>query len=132
MSDLARNAEEVLSDLANLKSVRLAVPKQAKFSRGDVVNAFASAFELIGGTTRLALWANDNPGDFYKLFGKLLPSATQVELTSRPPGDVKSYSTAELEQMLRENRSHSADVIELSEYQSHGLDIEAMYENGSE
>lgn len=116
MSELARTAEETLSGLADLRSVRLAVPKNARFSRSDVVSAFQSAFELIGGTTRLALWANDNPTEFYRLFGKLLPSATQVELTSKPPGDVKSYSTEELEQMLREHRSEGAEVIDLEEY----------------
>jgi hypothetical protein len=30
---------------------------------------------MIGGVDRLALWADQNPGDFYKLFGKLMPPA---------------------------------------------------------
>ena len=102
--NLARTAEDILSGLSELNSVQLRMPKTAKFSRADVVNAFSSAFELIGGTTRLALWANDNPGEFFKLFGKLLPSSSQVELVGRPlsDDDLKKYTTAELRQMYQE------------------------------
>lgn len=45
------------------------------FSRQDVVNSFARAFEMIGGVQRLALWANQNPDKFYPLYSRLLPSA---------------------------------------------------------
>jgi hypothetical protein len=48
------------------------------FSRNDVVNAFTSAFEIIGGINRLALWANANPDKFYPLYSKLLPATTQL------------------------------------------------------
>ena len=44
------------------------------FNRMDVVNAFQQAFDMIGGTTRLTLWANENPADFYRLYAKLMPS----------------------------------------------------------
>ena len=50
--------------------------KDATFSRQDVINAFATAFELIGGVTRLTIWADQNPGEFYRLYSKLLPSTT--------------------------------------------------------
>lgn len=52
--------------------------KRAKdgFSRQDVVDAFQSAFEIMGGTTRLALWANHNPDKFFPLYAKLLPSTS--------------------------------------------------------
>lgn len=46
------------------------------FTRGDVVNAFQNAFDMIGGVQRLALWANENPGKFYQLYAKLLPATT--------------------------------------------------------
>jgi hypothetical protein len=46
------------------------------FTRNDVVNAFQNAFEMMGGTTRLALWANANPDKFYPLYAKLLPSTS--------------------------------------------------------
>ncbi len=48
------------------------------FNRNDVVNAFVSAFEVIGGVNRLALWANANPDKFFPLYAKLLPATTQV------------------------------------------------------
>lgn len=44
------------------------------FNRMDVVNAFQYAFDMIGGTTRLTLWANQNPDKFYPLYAKLMPS----------------------------------------------------------
>lgn len=46
------------------------------FSRQKVVQAFAEAFQLIGGVNRLTLWANQNPGEFYKLYTKLMPAST--------------------------------------------------------
>ena len=47
-----------------------------------VVSAFHQCFELVGGVPRLALWADANPGDFYKLYARLLPTTAQVELDS--------------------------------------------------
>jgi hypothetical protein len=46
------------------------------FSRQEVVNAFARAFQMIGGVQRLALWANANPDKFYPLYAKLMPSTS--------------------------------------------------------
>lgn len=46
------------------------------FSRQDVVHAFQDAFQIIGGTTRLALWANANPDKFFPLYAKLLPATS--------------------------------------------------------
>lgn len=59
---------------------RLSVPRSKDFSRKDVVSAFVNAFELIGGTPRLALWAHQNEGDFYKLYSRLLPSQASSAL----------------------------------------------------
>lgn len=59
---------------------RLAVPRNKDFSRKDVVTAFQNAFELIGGTSRLALWAHHNEGDFFKLYSRLLPSQASSAL----------------------------------------------------
>jgi hypothetical protein len=44
--------------------------------RKRVTAAFLDAFEMIGGVNRLAYWGHENPTEFYKLFGKLLPSAS--------------------------------------------------------
>lgn len=66
----------VLSEVANRPGEgQINLPKE--LNRRRVVSAFMDAFELIGGTTRLAEWANDpdNQTDFYKLYARLMPSA---------------------------------------------------------
>jgi hypothetical protein len=50
--------------------------KKDGFSRQDVVDALASAFTMIGGVQRLALWANANPDKFYPLYARMLPSTS--------------------------------------------------------
>jgi len=60
---------KVMSERASLQ-----VPKTKEFKRQEVVDAFRHSFELIGGIPRLAAWAHHNPTEFYKLYGKLLPS----------------------------------------------------------
>ena len=42
----------------------------------DAKRAFQSAFELIGGIPRLAIWANDNPDKFYPLYARFLDSSS--------------------------------------------------------
>jgi hypothetical protein len=69
---------EPLHHIANGKTIR--VPKNPNFTRKDVVDAFSSAFQLIGGVPRLALWANDNESDFFKLYARLLPSQSSSAL----------------------------------------------------
>lgn len=59
---------------------KLVIPRNKEFSRKDVVQAFQDAFELIGGTPRLALWAHANEGDFFKLYSRLLPSQASSAL----------------------------------------------------
>lgn len=59
---------------------RMQVPRNSDFTRKDVVQAFTNAFELIGGTPRLALWAHANESDFYKLYSRLLPSQASSAL----------------------------------------------------
>ena len=56
------------------------IPRNKDFTRKDVVQAFTNAFELIGGTPRLALWAHANETDFYKLYSRLLPSQASQAL----------------------------------------------------
>lgn len=69
---------EPLSRIAN--GSRVTVPRNPHFTRKDVVNAFQQAFELVGGIPRLALWANENQGEFYKLYARLLPSQASTAL----------------------------------------------------
>ena len=96
-------AIEALERMSALRRARITVPRTPKFSRSEVVTAFNSAFEMIGGIPRLALWANENPTEFYRLFGKLLPSASIAEIITRSDdAPVRTYSTLELEEMLAE------------------------------
>lgn len=62
-------AFRVMSERATLQ-----VPRTKEFKRQEVVDAFRHSFELIGGVPRLAAWAHHHPTEFYKLYGKLLPS----------------------------------------------------------
>lgn len=41
--------------------------------------AFINAFELIGGVSRLVMWADQNPTEFYKLYARLLPGGPPLE-----------------------------------------------------
>ena len=66
--------------LLSQPGTKLSVPRSQDFTRKDVVNAFINAFELIGGTPRLALWAHQNETDFYKLYSRLLPSQASTAL----------------------------------------------------
>lgn len=55
--------------------------KKDGFNRMDVVNAFNNAFQMMGGVSRLALWANQNPDKFYPLYARLMPS-TSINIQS--------------------------------------------------
>lgn len=44
-----------------------------------VKEAFREAFELLGGTQALVVWAADNPTQFYQLYSKLIP--TEIDAT---------------------------------------------------
>ena len=70
----------VFGGLASSPDRRLNIPKNQNFSRKDVVLAFQNAFEAIGGTTRLAMWANEHPTEFYKIYARLLPSQASQAL----------------------------------------------------
>jgi len=68
--------EQTLAQAADaLPQVERILKKE--FKRMEVVNAFRDAFDLIGGVTRLAVWANSNPTEFYRLYAKLLPKETE-------------------------------------------------------
>jgi len=52
-----------------------------RLRRAQVIEAFSVAFQMIGGVPRLALWADQNPDEFYKLYGRLLPASTSQEMS---------------------------------------------------
>jgi hypothetical protein len=62
--------EELLNEIANAPTV----PKilRTRNARDQIRHAF----DLIGGVPRLAMWAHMNPGDFYRLWSRIIP--TQV------------------------------------------------------
>lgn len=69
--------EQELNQIAAVPKTNgaLKFTRSTKVTRQDVVTAFTNAFQMIGGVDRLALWADQNPSEFYKLFGKLMPPA---------------------------------------------------------
>ena len=58
---------------------RVTIPRDPALRKKQVVNAFQDAFELIGGAPRLALWADQNETEFYRLYSKLMPRQADVE-----------------------------------------------------
>jgi len=48
----------------------------------DARKAMQAAFDGIGGVTTLIDWANENPTEFYKLWGRLIPK--ELEHTGNP------------------------------------------------
>lgn len=83
-------------DLAPIQAIRdghQVSKKKSEFSRKQVVENVQNAFDLIGGTARLAVWADENPESFYRMYGKLLPSsnssalgeANKLDITLRIP-----------------------------------------------
>ena len=73
--------EETMRSLSNKPGTTVKVPRSPALKREQVVNAFLDAFELIGGTPRLAIWGDENPTEFYKLWSKLAPRQIEQETT---------------------------------------------------
>lgn len=72
----------VLSDVARKCSGVIQAPRR-KFDRDRFLAAMAEAFEVIGGVPRLALWADQNPTEFYKLMGKTIPQASLLDIQGK-------------------------------------------------
>lgn len=51
-----------------------------EFDRKRVSEAFQMAYDLIGGDMRFAHWAHENQTEFYKLYGRMLPTGSQIDL----------------------------------------------------
>ena len=67
---MSENIGQQLTIIANRDSLK---PVSKTLSRAKVAEVFDDAFEMIGGVSRLAWWANENPGEFFKLYSKLMP-----------------------------------------------------------
>ena len=61
---------------------RYALVKTTKrgVDRLSVAQAIIDAFTLIGGTPAFAIWAQENQGDFYRLYAKQAPALTDVNV----------------------------------------------------
>lgn len=72
---------KTLKDLSD-GSPRLEKQAAREFQRKEVALAFNDAFRLIGGVQRLAIWAHENPTEFFKLYGRMLPTGAQVDINA--------------------------------------------------
>lgn len=107
-----QEAFDRLEKLSRLRA-KLTVPRVVDTpGRREVVDAFTAAFTMIGGVPRLALWADQNPTEFYRLFGKLLPASSIVELARPAAKDLRSYTSEELQAMLDAERNPVVDFAE--------------------
>lgn len=91
-SELGDSTDSISKDLQMLLQRGLhgaKLPKQLRSQKAG--EAFQSAFEVIGGVTRLALWADRNPDKFYPLFARMIPQ-TVAPVVADLPQTTKSLS----------------------------------------
>jgi hypothetical protein len=82
---------DFLSDQAKFAQVVNKVPKRGR-DRERFMAALAEAFEIIGGVPRLALWADRNQTEFYKILSKQVPGLVQNALMVKASGPVTIVS----------------------------------------
>lgn len=75
-----------LEEMANSPGKTFRVPRDESIKKQQVVDSVLDAFQLLGGTSRLTLWANENYGEFIKIYAKLAPRQIEKEVTH--DGDV--------------------------------------------
>ncbi len=73
--------ESNLNTLASAPGTTIRVPRSKNLKRDQVVAAFQNAFELVGGVPRLALWADENQTEFYRLYAKLMPKQQDTTIS---------------------------------------------------
>jgi len=91
--ELSRHAQHLI-ERGVLKRARTAP------SKAEIVEQFNSVFEMIGGIPRLALWADENPGQFFAMYSKLLPNAAKIELTVVDEQNAKDVPTSQLKMLF--------------------------------
>jgi len=89
-----------LTQMASIK--RPFVLPRTGATREQIKDTFNTAFELIGGVPRLAIWANDNPDKFYSLWARLQGNSSQ------PTTPAKMI----VEHVLRRNRLDEVTIDE--------------------
>jgi hypothetical protein len=70
---IQQQMEGRITDLTDSSEPRV----QRQFRRQKVAEVYDEVFELIGGVRRFALWANMNETEYYKMFGRMLPTGQQ-------------------------------------------------------
>lgn len=80
----------MLSDIAQGTRSINRLPRKS-YDKQRFLQAIHEAFELVGGVPRLAIWADQNYGDFVKVVGKTLPAVLQ-QVNIHNPGLVKIVS----------------------------------------
>jgi len=68
-----------LAQQPNLRFLKV-FPRSGQLSRTAVVDAFNTAFQQIGGVSRLSLWADTHPDEFFKLYARLLPPSSHPDM----------------------------------------------------
>lgn len=92
-------------------------PKRKRVTRDTIVEQFNETFQLIGGVPRLALWADENPTQFFGLYAKLLPAAIKAELSMPPsvedltPEQIRELTTDQLKHLLLIRAGEMADDV---------------------
>ena len=99
-SALSTHAQSLIDYYSRKHTPRNRLGSAATGSRADIKDQFEQVFELIGGVPRLALWADENPTQFYSLFSKLIPASVKADM---------SLSFAE--QVLKNHQSLSMDQL---------------------
>ena len=101
-TNLSPQAQDLVQFTLRMKKPR----KQTVFDHKlEITKQFKEVFQLIGGIPRLALWADQNPSQFYALYSKLIPASIKAEINL--PGDLtkedlETISTTQLKAMLLE------------------------------
>jgi len=92
VSDIASDLSELgfSKDLIELLNRGIHSAKLPRALRSQkAAEAFQSAFDIIGGVPRLALWADRNPDKFYPLLARMIPQTVAPVTAELPQGTLK-------------------------------------------
>lgn len=87
------------------------MPKELKSKKA--AEAFQTAFDLIGGIPRLALWADKNEDQFFSLYSKLVPATVKAEVAGKIVIEAPWMSPNRLN--YRDAREAGVEVTEVKE-----------------
>lgn len=76
VEDYSKGVDHLLSDVAKECQAVNKIPKKRDRNQ-RLLDAIQETFEIIGGVPRMAIWADSDPGEFYKLYGKQIPGMVQ-------------------------------------------------------